>query len=342
MVHVSKVGLNIGENVGEIVGVTPTDREMEYFLAFKAEGKLEQFLMDLQLGASMGTAIQKIGISYKTLKKWCGFEGPEWDELRGKMRGAIADCAVVCEQTMALRSQHAWLTQGPGKYLEGNPWVEQEDTTNTNEVADTMSNQPTQEDMMIALQEARKLGISIDALIDQGASLSVDDTPDSSAMMRPALEQVGDRDPSSSNGSHIDGGSNTLTPSNTHAVNGSHISEPLLNGSHTQQVPFDAGSHNTNEPFPSSTHQTIDPSTETHKTYDPSVNPKSDKFIDKLFYKNVDCPLDKLINKYKVKGESKDAGLLNEDPEISTGSPSERAVLNPSQEKFLEGVLKDG
>lgn len=234
--HIEKVKTET-ENQSVIVSDSgrdkPTSKAVEYYLRFKDVGKVDQFVLDLQMGASIGAAIQKIGVSYDTLKKWLGYQGEEFDTLRTKMNQAIADCSVIAEQTMAMKSPHAWLTQGPGKYVQGNPWVDDGlghagdaggKSGDTPGVAATLEdkNAPSQDDMMKALQEARKLGIDLNDLVDGGVqSITIQSNEsDPLHLTSQSNEDItnqssgggggGDRvDPPSTIGTPTNGGSNT-------------------------------------------------------------------------------------------------------------------------------------
>jgi hypothetical protein len=307
----------LSEN-SEKSAVVPTERQLNNFKEFQNNGNESQFLLDIQMGASLGAACQKLKIKYDTLKKWLGYMGEEFDEFRGKMAAAVADCAVVAEQTLAMRSPQAWLTQGPGRLLAGNVWVNNEAESEASVGDEVQGIQPpSQDDMMRALQEARKIGLDLNDIVDGGLT---------------AIEVQNDNDNLLSMNGEMTPSSETSNATGPPSVG---YDPPLRNGTPT------AGGSNTKD-LPPDLKPLADSGTPSSKGHTPPI------------YNFSEDPLNSLINKYSVNDVTEGEILSGEDGLVDgerkmhpTDSPSPEDLSCPDNQidkygnNFAEEVVDE-
>ena len=104
----------------------PSARENAYFDRFLVGENYQNFMLDLELGASLTGVCAKYGLGSHTVKRWFNSRGEGYDKFRKDYLISIGDAFVLAEQALHQKNPQYYLTRGAGKYIPDNIHLEPE------------------------------------------------------------------------------------------------------------------------------------------------------------------------------------------------------------------------
>ena len=122
----SEIPQTVLDEKGQIELYEPSERESGYFEKFLTSENYQNFMLDLELGASLSGVCAKFGLGSHTVKKWFNCKGEGFDKFRKDFLISIGDAYVLAEQALHQKNPQYYLTRGAGKYVPDNIHLEPE------------------------------------------------------------------------------------------------------------------------------------------------------------------------------------------------------------------------
>ena len=162
--------------------VHPSEQEKKNFLQFQQSPEYGTFLLLLKEGVSLTFACRKVRKKLETIHKYSRLFGPEFDQFREDLNEAVIDIAVDCEIRVADKKPKDWLTQGPGRLIDGNVWANPINSPDS-QSHDPGTNTPAQlqsgsDRVVDAFQIYADYGINVEQIVQNNQIIANGKTPE--------------------------------------------------------------------------------------------------------------------------------------------------------------------